>query len=58
MELTVDLERQVIVDGEGREHTFAIDARRRRCLLQGLDTIALTLRMTDRIARFEETHPR
>ncbi|BBK30115.1 3-isopropylmalate/(R)-2-methylmalate dehydratase small subunit [Stella humosa] len=55
--LTVDLERQVVADSDGTEAPFAIDPRRRRCLLEGLDTLSLTLRMTDRIAAFEARHP-
>ncbi|WP_374440633.1 3-isopropylmalate dehydratase small subunit [Stella sp.] len=50
--VTVDLERQA-VDWDDRTVSFAIDPRRRRCLLAGIDTLALTLGMTDRIAAFE-----
>ncbi|BBK38740.1 3-isopropylmalate dehydratase small subunit [Allostella sp. ATCC 35155] len=50
--VTVDLERQV-VEWDNRSVPFAIDPRRRRCLLAGLDTLALTLAMTERITAFE-----
>jgi 3-isopropylmalate/(R)-2-methylmalate dehydratase small subunit len=45
----VDLVRQVVVTPEGAEIPFAIDARRKEALLEGLDDIALTLRFKDRI---------
>lgn len=50
----VDLVRQVVVTPEGAEIPFAIDARRRDALLEGLDDIALTLRLRDRIAAWQE----
>ena len=37
--LTVDLERQVVVEPDGTEHAFEVDPFRRDCLLQGLDDI-------------------
>jgi 3-isopropylmalate/(R)-2-methylmalate dehydratase small subunit len=46
---TVDLERQM-VNGEFR---FDITARHKRMLLEGLDEIALTLALEDRIAAFQ-----
>ena len=52
-ELTVDLERQVVVDPDGRELPFEIDPFARECLLEGLDEIALTLRRVDEIDRYE-----
>jgi 3-isopropylmalate/(R)-2-methylmalate dehydratase small subunit len=52
-ELTVDLERQVVVDPDGRELAFAIDPFARECLLEGLDEIALTLRRAAEIERYE-----
>lgn len=48
----VDLESQkVIIDNE--EYEFEIDAFRKKCLLQGLDDIGLTLEKTDQITAFE-----
>ncbi len=52
-ELTVDLERQVIVKAQGDEIPFEVQAFRKYCLLNGLDDIGLTLRHKDKIARFE-----
>jgi 3-isopropylmalate/(R)-2-methylmalate dehydratase small subunit len=52
-EITVDLERQVVVDPDGRELRFEIDPFSRECLLEGLDEIALTLRRADEIDRYE-----
>ncbi len=45
----VDLARQVVVTPEGAEIPFAVDARKKEALLEGLDDIALTLRFKDRI---------
>jgi 3-isopropylmalate/(R)-2-methylmalate dehydratase small subunit len=55
-EITVDLERQVAIDVEGRQHAFSIHPLRRRCLLNGLDDISLTSELTDVIAPFEAQH--
>ena len=57
-EITVDLERQVATDVEGREHAFSIHPLRRRCLLNGLDDIALTAEYLDVIAPFEAAYRR
>jgi 3-isopropylmalate/(R)-2-methylmalate dehydratase small subunit len=57
-EITVDLERQVATDVEGREHAFSIHPLRRRCLLQGLDDISLTTELMDVIAPFEASYRR
>jgi 3-isopropylmalate/(R)-2-methylmalate dehydratase small subunit len=43
VELTVDLERCRIVTRDGHEIPFELDPFRQRCLLEGLDDIALTL---------------
>jgi len=52
-ELTIDLERQVIVKAQGEEIPFEVQAFRKYCLLNGLDDIGLTLRHKDKIAAFE-----
>jgi 3-isopropylmalate/(R)-2-methylmalate dehydratase small subunit len=57
-EITVDLERQVAIDVEGREHTFEIHPLRRRCLLNGLDDISLTTEFLDVIQPFEADYRR
>ncbi len=52
-ELTIDLERQVIVKAQGEEIPFDVQAFRKYCLLNGLDDIGLTLRYKDKITAFE-----
>ena len=51
--LTVDLEMCTVADDSGWVESFAIDDFRRRCLLDGLDDIGLTLQQADRIADYE-----
>jgi 3-isopropylmalate/(R)-2-methylmalate dehydratase small subunit len=55
--VAVDLERQVILDPDGREIQFAFDPFRRHCLLNGLDDIARSLEHEERIAAYEAAHP-
>ena len=55
-EVTVDLERGVIVAPDGREVPFAIDEAVRHRLLNGLDDIGLTLQHEDEIAAYERSH--
>ncbi|CAM4071124.1 MAG: 3-isopropylmalate dehydratase small subunit [Comamonas sp.] len=52
-ELTIDLERQVIVRPQGEEIPFDVIAFRKYCLLNGFDDIGLTLRHEDKIKAFE-----
>ena len=52
-ELTVDLERQVVVRPQGEETPFEVQAFRKYCLLNGLDDIGLTLRHADKIKAYE-----
>ncbi|MFN8982780.1 MAG: 3-isopropylmalate dehydratase small subunit [Alphaproteobacteria bacterium] len=49
----IDLVRQVVISPEGAEIPFSIDARKRDALLEGLDDIALTLRLKDQIAAWQ-----
>ncbi len=53
-QLTVDLEAQELRDELGLKTSFEVDPFRRRCLLDGLDDIGLTLQHEDKIRRFEE----
>ena len=46
---TIDLADQVVVTPGGERIPFPIDARKKEALLEGLDDIALTLRLKDRI---------
>lgn len=52
-ELTIDLERQVVVKPDGAELPFDVQPFRKFCLLNGFDDIALTLRHADKIRAFE-----
>ncbi|MDJ0777358.1 MAG: 3-isopropylmalate dehydratase small subunit [Gammaproteobacteria bacterium] len=54
--LTIDLERQCVIDPEGVEATFEVDAFRRHCLLNGLDDIGLTMQYADEIRDFEQAY--
>ena len=51
--LTVDLENRTITDEHGLSLEFQADDFRRRCLLNGLDDIALTLQNEEKIAAYE-----
>lgn len=52
-ELTIDLDRQVIVRPQGEEIPFDVIAFRKFCLLNGFDDIGLTLRHADKIRAYE-----
>ncbi len=52
-QLTVDLERQVVVKPDGVELPFEVQPFRKFCLLGGFDDIGLTLRHADKIKSFE-----
>ncbi len=55
--LSIDLENQTVTDPEGKAHSFEIDPFRKKCLLEGLDDIGLTLQYEDKIAAYEAAHP-
>ena len=52
-QLTIDLERQVVVRAQGEEIQFEVQAFRKYCLINGLDDIGLTLRHAEKIKAFE-----
>ena len=52
-DVTVDLDRQVVVTPDGREVPFAFDPATRHRLLEGLDDIAITLQHEAEIAAYE-----
>ena len=52
--LRIDLEAQTITLPDGKVFDFAVDAHRKRCVLAGLDDIALTLAQSDRIRVYEK----
>ncbi|KEA53209.1 isopropylmalate isomerase [Mangrovibacter sp. MFB070] len=56
MEFTVDLEAQTVQAGE-KTWSFSIDGFRRHCMLNGLDSIGLTLQHEDAIAAYETNQP-
>ncbi|MSO91870.1 MAG: 3-isopropylmalate dehydratase small subunit [Rhodospirillales bacterium] len=51
--VTVDLERQRITAADGRTIAFDIDSFAKKCLMEGLDDIGLTLQKDSKIAAFE-----
>ena len=52
-EVVVDLEAQTVTAADGSVHAFDIDPFARKCLLEGLDEMAVTLSYADEIAAFE-----
>ena len=52
-QLTVDLERQVVIKPQGEEIAFEVQAFQKFCLLGGYDDIGLTLRHSEKIKAFE-----
>lgn len=55
-QFTVDLESQIITAPDGKKFNFEIDSFKKKCLLEGLDDIALTLEKEFAIADFESRH--
>jgi 3-isopropylmalate/(R)-2-methylmalate dehydratase small subunit len=55
--LAIDLEKQTVSDDFGWTAHFEIEPFDKKCLLEGLDDIALTLAHEDRIAAYEKAHP-
>jgi 3-isopropylmalate/(R)-2-methylmalate dehydratase small subunit len=53
--LTIDLQRQCVIEAAGNEISFEIDEFRKHCLLQGLDEIGLTLEQADAIRSYESS---
>ncbi|WP_422075458.1 3-isopropylmalate dehydratase small subunit [Tranquillimonas rosea] len=51
--MTVDLENQTITTPDGTQVTFDVDPFRKRCLMEGLDDIGLTLEKGAAIDTFE-----
>jgi len=56
-QLSIDLEKLSVNDGQGFSATFAMDEFARHCLLNGLDDIGLTLKHETAIAAYESKHP-
>ncbi|MEZ8127918.1 3-isopropylmalate dehydratase small subunit [Enterovibrio norvegicus] len=55
-EISLDLEAQTVTAGD-KSYSFEIDSFRRHCLLEGLDSIGLTLQHSDKIAEYEAKIP-
>lgn len=53
-QFSIDLEAQSVTAPDGKSHHFEIDDFRKKCLLNGLDEIALTLEKNDSISSFEK----
>ncbi len=53
VDITVDLENQVVTTPFQDRFPFEIDAFRKHCLINGLDEIALTLQEADKIKTYE-----
>src|SRR3989442_1040197 len=56
-QMKVDLEQLRVTDGRGFSAAFTIDDFTRRCLLEGLDDIGLTMQHEPEIAAYEARHP-
>ena len=60
-QLTINLKDQLIVLEDGNTIEFQIDPFRKKCLLEGLDDIGLTLQKKEKIVQYEaslkNTHP-
>ncbi len=54
LELTIDLQKQTVTGGNRKEYKFDIDPFRKKCLLNGLDDIGLTLEKETTISTFED----
>ena len=52
--LSINLEEQKIIDEENNVIEFDIDSFRKKCLLEGLDDIALSLKKVTKIDSFEQ----
>ena len=53
-QLTIDLDKQVVLKGDGEAIPFEVNAFRKYCLLNGFDDIGLTLQHSDKIISFEQ----
>ena len=52
--LVIDLENQKIIQENGEFYKFEVDKFRKKCLLEGLDDIALTLEKSKNINQYED----
>ncbi|WP_310630877.1 3-isopropylmalate dehydratase small subunit [Paraburkholderia sp.] len=54
--LTIDVDGQVVHSPSGQRYAFALPARQKQMLVEGLDMIGMTLRDADAIDAFEQRH--
>ncbi|MFL9939540.1 3-isopropylmalate dehydratase small subunit [Paraburkholderia graminis] len=54
--LSIDLERQTVTSGSGHRFDYAIGARHKRMVIEGMDTVDLTLDSLAAIEAFEQRH--
>ena len=54
--ITIDLENQQITAPDGTRIPFEIDSFKKKCLLEGLDDIGLTVEKVSHIDKFEENY--
>jgi 3-isopropylmalate/(R)-2-methylmalate dehydratase small subunit len=52
-QLTIDLERQVVITPHNESYNFEVEPFRKQCLIHGLDDIGLTLQHADKIKAYE-----
>ncbi len=52
-QLTIDLDKQLVIKGDGESIPFEVNAFRKYCLINGFDDIGLTLRQSEKIKTFE-----
>ena len=55
-ELSIDLNECTLSDGDSFQRSFEVEPFLRRCLLEGLDNISLSLQYTDEISTWEKAH--
>lgn len=51
--LTIDLEKQLVIVGDGTSYSFDVTPFRKHCLINGFDDIGLTLLHSDKIKAYE-----
>ncbi|TCG04646.1 3-isopropylmalate dehydratase small subunit [Paraburkholderia steynii] len=54
--LRIDLERQTVTAAQGQTYTYPLGARHKRMVIEGMDTIDLTLASLPDIEAFERAH--
>ena len=55
-QLTIDVENEVVSTPSGRSYAFALPARQKQMLAEGLDMVGMTLRQEESIDAFEARH--